>query len=116
MDLGYYKNHVSMMEAGATCMFRTRNTHTHNLTMHLSTCLSPQNDITEAFPDLTFAAESDFFGCKELQELVPGGKDIRVTEANKRQYVDLIAHHHMTTSIRDQINAFLAGFWELIPR
>jgi E3 ubiquitin-protein ligase HUWE1 len=78
--------------------------------------LPAQNDITEAFPDLTFAAESDFFGRKELQELVPGGKDIRVTEANKRQYVDLIAHHHMTTSIRDQINAFLAGFWELIPR
>lgn len=29
-----------------------------------------------------------------------------MTEANKRQYVDLIARHRMTTSIKQQINAF----------
>lgn len=112
--------------------------------------------------DLTFTAESDFFGRKELQvryfsvsnivsivricvlsrlaeknmlpcllfltcthtpsfclntqELVPGGSKINVTEGNKRQYVDLIARHHMTTSIKQQINAVLEGFWELVPR
>ena len=50
------------------------------------------------------------------QELVPGGSKIQVTEANKRQYVDLIARHHMTTSIKQQINAVLEGFWQLVPR
>lgn len=45
-----------------------------------------------------------------------GGKELRVTEANKRVYVDLIARHRMTTSIRAQIAAFLEGFWELVPR
>jgi len=75
-----------------------------------------QNDITDVLADLTFTAESDFFGRKEQRELVPGGKDIRVTEANKREYVDLIARHHMTTSIKNQIKAVLQGFWELVPR
>ena len=44
------------------------------------------------------------------------GKDLRVTEANKRQYVDLIARHRMTTSIKQQITAFLEGFWQLVPK
>ena len=42
-------------------------------------------------------------------ELIPGGRNIRVTEENKDKYVDLVA-------VRPQINAFLEGFNELIPR
>lgn len=53
---------------------------------------------------------------QELVELVPGGKDMRVTESNKREYVNLVARHRMTTSITQQINAFLEGFWQLVPR
>jgi E3 ubiquitin-protein ligase HUWE1 len=49
-------------------------------------------------------------------ELIPGGRNIRVTEENKHQYVDRVAEHRLTTAIRPQINAFLEGFNELIPR
>ena len=49
-------------------------------------------------------------------ELIPGGRNIRVTEENKQKYVDLIAEHRLTTAIRPQINAFLEGFNELIHR
>lgn len=49
-------------------------------------------------------------------ELIPGGRNIKVTEENKHQYVDLIAEHRLTTAIRPQINAFLEGFNELIAR
>ncbi|KAL3504947.1 hypothetical protein ACH5RR_034788 [Cinchona calisaya] len=49
-------------------------------------------------------------------ELIPGGRNIRVTEENKHQYVDLVAEHRLTTAIRPQINAFLEGFNELIHR
>ena len=49
-------------------------------------------------------------------ELIPGGRNIKVTEENKHQYVDLVAEHRLTTAIRPQINAFLEGFNELIPR
>jgi hypothetical protein len=34
---------------------------------------------------------------------VPGGREVKVTEANKHEYVNLIARHRMTTSIKAQI-------------
>lgn len=74
-----------------------------------------ENDITDVL-DLTFTAESDFFGKTEIVELVPGGREFKVTEANKHEYVNLIARHRMTTSIKAQIQAFLEGFWQLVPR
>lgn len=49
-------------------------------------------------------------------ELIPGGRNIKVTEENKHQYVDLVAEHRLTTAIRPQINAFLEEFKELIAR
>lgn len=61
------------------------------------------NDITDVFSDDTFTAETDYFGRKEVVELVPGGKDIKLTEANKREYVNLLARHRMTTSIKAQV-------------
>eukprot|EP00798_Chlamydomonas_sp_ICE-L_P016844 gene16844-23124_t len=78
-------------------------------------CWMLENDITDVL-DLNFTAELDFFGRKEIVDLVPGGKDIRVTESNKREYVNLVARHRMTTAIRTQILAFLEGFWELVPK
>ncbi|DBB00800.1 TPA: hypothetical protein ACH3X1_000730 [Trebouxia sp. C0004] len=74
-----------------------------------------ENNITDVL-DLTFTEESDYFGKKELVELKPGGKDIRVTEENKREYVNLVARHRMTTAIKPQINSFLEGFWDLVPK
>ena len=40
----------------------------------------------------------------------------RVTEENKREYVNLVARHRMTTAIKAQINAFLQGFRDLAPK
>ena len=60
------------------------------------------NDIDDVL-DLTFTAETDFFGRKEVVELVPGGKDLKVTDLNKHEYVNLVARHRMTTSIRSQV-------------
>lgn len=36
-----------------------------------------ENDITDVL-ELTFTAETDFFGKKDIVELVPGGRDIKV--------------------------------------
>lgn len=38
-----------------------------------------------------------------------------VTDENKHEYVRLLAHYRMTEAIRSQIDAFLDGFYELIP-
>ena len=39
-----------------------------------------------------------------------------MTEENKREYVNLVARHRMTTAIKPQINSFLEGFWDLVPK
>ncbi|KAI3685801.1 hypothetical protein L6452_35059 [Arctium lappa] len=81
-----------------------------------------ENDISDIL-DLTFSIDADeekLILCERTEvtdyELIPGGRNIRVTEENKHKYVDLIAEHRLTTAIRPQINAFLEGFNELIPR
>ncbi|GIL56795.1 hypothetical protein Vafri_12097 [Volvox africanus] len=44
------------------------------------------------------------------QELVPGGARLLVTDANKDEYVQLLAHHVVLTMVEEQCAAFLAGF------
>lgn len=75
-----------------------------------------ENDITDVFGDLTFAEETDYFGQKSIVELCPNGASIRVTNENKEEYVNALARHRMTTAIRTQIDAFLSGFWDVVPR
>lgn len=81
-----------------------------------------ENDISDIV-DLTFSIDADeekliLYERNEVTdyELIPNGRNIRVTEENKHQYVDLVAEHRLTTAIRPQINAFLEGFNELISR
>ncbi|KAL6012653.1 hypothetical protein ACLOJK_003142 [Asimina triloba] len=81
-----------------------------------------ENDISDIL-DLTFSMDADeekliLYERTEVTdyELIPGGRNIRVTEENKHQYVDLVAEHRLTTAIRPQINAFMEGFNELITR
>ena len=49
-------------------------------------------------------------------DLIPGGADVDVTDANKREYIRLIAQHRLTSSIRAQIDSFLEGLQDLVPR
>ncbi|KAK8290990.1 hypothetical protein V6Z12_D06G034000 [Gossypium hirsutum] len=81
-----------------------------------------ENDMSDVL-DLTFSIDADeekliLYERTQVTdyELIPGGQNIKVTEENKHQYVDLVAEHRLTTAIRPQINAFLEGFYELIPR
>lgn len=39
-------------------------------------------------------------------ELRPDGAKVKVTEVNKKEYVNLMTKHKMTTAIREQIKAF----------
>lgn len=73
-----------------------------------------ENDITGVF-ELNFSCEFDEVGVVKVRDLKPNGRAIAVTEDNKREYVDLMAKMRLTTAIQPQIDAFLAGFHELIP-
>ncbi|KAE8704296.1 E3 ubiquitin-protein ligase UPL2 [Hibiscus syriacus] len=80
-----------------------------------------ENDVSD-IPDLTFSMDADeekhiLYEKTEVTdyELKPGGRNIRVTEETKHEYVDLVADHILTNAIRPQINSFLEGFNELVP-
>jgi E3 ubiquitin-protein ligase HUWE1 len=64
--------------------------------------------------DLTFSAETNDFSENKVVDLVPDGRNIEVTDENKVEYVRLVCHHRMTSSIRGEIEAFLEGFHELV--
>ncbi|POM78135.1 HECT E3 ubiquitin ligase [Phytophthora palmivora] len=73
------------------------------------------NAIVDLGLDLTFSAEQSNFGKVEVVDLIPNGRNIPVTDENKMEYVKLVTHHRMATGIRQQIDAFLKGFHQLVP-
>lgn len=81
---------------------------------HKSLQWTLEHDITGVL-DWTFSVETEEFGQRRVIELVPGGVDTAVTEANKRDYVRAMTEYRLTTAIRPQIDAFLAGFREVVP-
>ena len=56
------------------------------------------------------------FGLSEIRDLKPNGRNIAVTEENKKEYVKLVCQMKMTGAIRKQIDSFLEGFYEIIPK
>jgi E3 ubiquitin-protein ligase HUWE1 len=64
--------------------------------------------------DLTFSTETHSFGRSQTIDLIPSGRNVKVNESNKKEYVDLICQHRMTTAIEKQIKAYLDGFHEMI--
>ncbi|OMJ87502.1 hypothetical protein SteCoe_10754 [Stentor coeruleus] len=62
-----------------------------------------------------FAYEEEEFGTVINKELIADGKNKRVTEQNKMDYIKLLCNAKMTKSIQAQIDAFNAGFQELVP-
>ena len=56
------------------------------------------------------------FGKTEVKDLKENGRQLTVTEANKREYVQLACQMKMTESIKSQIKSFLEGFYEIIPK
>ena len=56
------------------------------------------------------------FGLSEIRDLKPTGRNIPVTEENKKEYVKLVCQMKMTGAIRKQIDSVLEGFYEIIPK
>ena len=93
---------------------------------------------------LTFTTETSFFGQISTVDLIPNGSQtvvspldalrtflwkyichglgpngsvpvVQVTDENKHEYVQLLARHKMTESIKPYITAFCDGLWACIP-
>ena len=74
-----------------------------------------ENDITDVI-DETFTTTEERFGEMVTVELKPGGADIPVTEENKKDYVNAIVEYRISKRVKEQFDAFMSGFSELIPQ
>lgn len=83
----------------------------------LTSCFSRWVDIgvQEGVLDLTFSVEADEWGVIKVIDLKPGGRDLAVTDENKREYVELLVKHRLTNSIKEQVQAFVSGFTSIVP-
>jgi len=72
------------------------------------------NDITDVL-DQTFSIDDEQFGETRTIDLKPNGRNIQVTNENKKEYVELVTQWKIQTRVEEQFNAFITGFNELIP-
>jgi E3 ubiquitin-protein ligase NEDD4 len=73
------------------------------------------NDITDII-DETFTTTEERFGEMVTIELQPGGEDVPVTQDNKKEYVDAVVEYRISKRVKEQFDAFMSGFSELIPQ
>ncbi|XP_039127217.1 E3 ubiquitin-protein ligase UPL6-like [Dioscorea cayenensis subsp. rotundata] len=73
-----------------------------------------QGDISEL--ELYFVVVINEYGEQTEEDLLPGGKDTRVTNENVITYIHLIANHRLNYQIRHQSLHFLRGFQQLIQK
>jgi E3 ubiquitin ligase SMURF1/2 len=82
--------------------------------LHRSLTWMLENNMTGVI-DTTFSVEHNSFGVLRVHELKPGGRDILVTEENKKEYVKLYVTYRFMRGIEQQFLALQKGFTELIP-
>ncbi|KAI1439240.1 HECT-domain-containing protein [Xylaria sp. CBS 124048] len=73
------------------------------------------NDISGGILEQTFSTEDERFGVMTVEDLIPNGRNIDVTNDNKKEYVDLMVKWRIEKRIAEQFQAFKDGFQELIP-
>ncbi|KAL3237531.1 E3 ubiquitin-protein ligase TOM1 [Nakaseomyces bracarensis] len=74
-----------------------------------------ENDITDIIEE-TFSVETDDYGEHKIIDLIENGRNIPVTEENKHDYVKKIVEYKLHTSVKEQMDNFLKGFYALIPQ
>ncbi|KAL6608257.1 hypothetical protein ACP70R_041320 [Stipagrostis hirtigluma subsp. patula] len=71
-------------------------------------------DISEL--ELYFVIVNNEYGEQCEEELLPGGREMRVTNDNVITFIHLVANHRLNYQIRPQSTHFLRGFQQLIPK
>lgn len=73
------------------------------------------NNIEECGLEMFFSVDFELLGEIKPFELKAGGSDIRVTEENKAEYLELVCAWRMSRGIEEQTKSFLEGFNEVVP-
>ncbi|XP_022096771.1 E3 ubiquitin-protein ligase HECW1-like isoform X2 [Acanthaster planci] len=72
-----------------------------------------ENDITDVL-DLTFTVDEETFGQLVERELKPNGKNIPVTEKNKKEYIDRMVKWRIERGVSEQTESLVRGFYEVV--
>eukprot|EP00826_Nyctotherus_ovalis_P039321 TRINITY_DN3777_c0_g2_i1.p1 TRINITY_DN3777_c0_g2~~TRINITY_DN3777_c0_g2_i1.p1 ORF type:complete len:290 (+),score=74.87 TRINITY_DN3777_c0_g2_i1:25-870(+) len=72
------------------------------------------NDVTDV--DSTFSYTVDYFGRLEVRELIENGKNIKVTNENKHQFIVKMCKSMLQDAILPQLEALQKGLYEMIPK
>ncbi|XP_058000848.1 E3 ubiquitin-protein ligase UPL6 isoform X2 [Hevea brasiliensis] len=73
-----------------------------------------QGDISEL--ELYFVIVNNEYGEQTEEELLPGGRNNRVTNENVITFIHLVSNHRLNFQIRQQSSHFLRGFQQLIQK
>jgi hypothetical protein len=76
--------------------------------------LSEEVDDLESL-GLVFAVDYQYGGYLMTYDLLPEGKNVAVTRLNVQLYLELRLKHRLFDSIKQQLEFFLKGFYEIIP-
>ena len=94
----------------------TKDMESIDLQYYKSLCELLKHPVEVLCLDLTFSALQEEFGVYKTVDFIPNGRNIAVTDDSKEEYVRLATQHRMTDGIKKQTEAFLQGFYELVPK
>lgn len=60
--------------------------------------------------------ETEDYGEKKTIDLMPDGRNIAVDESNKAEFVQRVVEYRLITSVEEQLEHFLQGFHDIIPK
>jgi ubiquitin-protein ligase E3 C len=81
---------------------------------HLTFLKRYEDDLSEL--ELYYVIVNNEYGEQTVEELLPGGKNMRVTKDNVITFTHLVANHRLNYQIREQSIHFLRGFQQLIQK
>ncbi|XP_006824928.1 E3 ubiquitin-protein ligase HECW2-like [Saccoglossus kowalevskii] len=80
---------------------------------HQSLLWVKDNDITDVL-DLTFTVDEEVFGQLTERELKHNGKNIPVTEKNKKEYIERMVKWRIERGVCEQTDSLVRGFYEVV--
>jgi E3 ubiquitin-protein ligase HECW2 len=63
--------------------------------------------------DLTFSVDEEVLGQMTERELKPNGKNIPVTEKNKKEYIERMVKWRVERGVAEQTECLVRGFYEV---
>ncbi|XP_043268257.1 E3 ubiquitin-protein ligase HECW2 [Venturia canescens] len=84
---------------------------------HQSLMWIKERDISIEPLELTFSVTEELLGRVAERELKPGGRNITVTEKNKKEYIERVVRWRLERGVSEQTESLVRGFYEVVePR